>query len=104
MGGAAGERSPGKSLRCTAELCQDFIDHVRVPQFNVIGGLNNGRKVAMTTLGHERGGAVTVRHLGFEREFWELVDTARKYGKTTDPLVRQRSGAGDVVTAERADR
>jgi len=32
---------------------------------------------------------VTVQHLGFEREFWELVDTARKYGKNADALVRQ---------------
>jgi alkylation response protein AidB-like acyl-CoA dehydrogenase len=43
----------------------------------------------MTTLGHERGGAVTMQHLGFEREFWELIETTRKYGKNTDPLVRQ---------------
>ena len=25
-----------------------------------------------------------------ETEFWELVDTARKYGRTADPLVRQQ--------------
>jgi alkylation response protein AidB-like acyl-CoA dehydrogenase len=31
-----------------------------------------------------------VAHLGYEREFWELVETARKRGKTTDPLIRQR--------------
>jgi len=80
---------PIRQISGASEFCQDFIDHVRVPVFNVIGGLNNGWKVAMTTLGHERGGAVTVQHLGFEREFWELVDTARKYGKNGDPLVRQ---------------
>ncbi len=80
---------PIRQISGASEFCQDFIDHVRVPLFNVIGGLNNGWKVAMTTLGHERGGAVTVQHLGFEREFWELVDTARKYGKNTDPLARQ---------------
>jgi alkylation response protein AidB-like acyl-CoA dehydrogenase len=80
---------PIKQISGASEFCQDFIDHVRVPLFNVIGGLNNGWKVAMTTLGHERGGAVTVQHLGFEREFWELVDTARKYGKNADALTRQ---------------
>jgi len=80
---------PIKQISGASEFCQDFIDHVRVPLFNVIGGLNNGWKVAMTTLGHERGGAVTVQHLGFEREFWELIETARKYGKNTDPLTRQ---------------
>jgi alkylation response protein AidB-like acyl-CoA dehydrogenase len=81
---------PIRQMSGAAEFCEDFIDGVRVPLFNVIGGLNNGWKVAMTTLGHERGGAATVQHLGYEREFWELVETARKYGKNTDPLVRQQ--------------
>jgi alkylation response protein AidB-like acyl-CoA dehydrogenase len=80
---------PIRQLSGASEFCQDFINGVRVPLFNVIGGLNNGWKVAMTTLSHERGGAVTVQHLGFEREFWELVETARKHAKNTDPLVRQ---------------
>jgi alkylation response protein AidB-like acyl-CoA dehydrogenase len=81
---------PIRQMSGAAEFCEDFIDGVRVPLFNVIGGINNGWKVAMTTLGHERGGSATVQHLGFEREFWELVETARKYGRDTDPLVRQQ--------------
>ena len=81
---------PIKQMSGAAEFCEDFLDGVRAPLFNVIGGLNNGWRVAMTTLGHERGGRATVAHLGFEREFWELVETARKRGKTADPLVRQR--------------
>ncbi|HUZ52616.1 MAG TPA: acyl-CoA dehydrogenase family protein [Streptosporangiaceae bacterium] len=81
---------PIRQMSGAAEFYEDFIDGVRVPLFNVIGGLNNGWKVAMTTLGYERGGAATVQHLGFEREFWELVETARKHGRDTDPLVRQQ--------------
>jgi len=81
---------PIRQMSGASEFCEDFIDGVRVPLFNVIGGLNNGWKVAMTTLGHERGGAATVQHLGFEREFWELVETARKCGKDAHPLVRQQ--------------
>jgi len=84
------EYRPIRQMSGASEFCEDFIDGVRVPLFNVIGGLNNGWRVAMTTLGHERGGQATVQHLGFEREFWELVDTARKYGRNTDPLVRQQ--------------
>ena len=79
-----------KQLSGAAEFCEDFLDGVRAPLFNVIGGLNNGWRVAMTTLGHERGGRATVAHLGFEREFWELVETARKHGKNSDPLIRQQ--------------
>ena len=84
------EYRPVRQMSGASEFCEDFLDGVRVPLFNVIGGLNNGWRVAMTTLGHERGGQATVQHLGFEREFWELVDTARKYGRITDPLVRQQ--------------
>jgi alkylation response protein AidB-like acyl-CoA dehydrogenase len=81
---------PIRQLSGAAEFCEDFLDGVRAPLFNVIGGLNNGWRVAMTTLGHERGGRATVQHLGFEREYWELVETARQHGKNTDPLVRQQ--------------
>ena len=84
------EYRPIRQMSGADEFCEDFLDGVRAPLFNVIGGLGNGWRVAMTTLGHERGGRVTVQHLGYEREFWELVDTARKYGNDTDPLVRQQ--------------
>jgi alkylation response protein AidB-like acyl-CoA dehydrogenase len=81
---------PIKQMSGAQGFCEDFLDGVRAPLFNVIGGLGNGWRVAMTTLGHERGGRATVQHLGFEREFWELADTARKRGKAGDPLVRQQ--------------
>jgi alkylation response protein AidB-like acyl-CoA dehydrogenase len=68
---------------------QEYIAGARAPLFNVIGGLNNGWRVAMTTLGNERGGQATTQHLRYEREFWDLVDEARKRGRTDDPLVRQ---------------
>jgi alkylation response protein AidB-like acyl-CoA dehydrogenase len=88
--------APGVTYRPIVQIsgasgfAEDFLDGVRAPLFNVIGGLNNGWRVAMTTLGHERGGRATVAHLGYEREFWELVETARKRGKIADPLIRQR--------------
>jgi alkylation response protein AidB-like acyl-CoA dehydrogenase len=84
------EYRPIKQMSGAAEFCEDFLDGVRAPLFNVIGGLNNGWRVAMTTLGHERGGRASVAHLGFEREFWELAEHARKRGRTADPLVRQQ--------------
>jgi hypothetical protein len=57
--------SPIRQMSGAAEFAEDFIDGVRAPLFNIIGGLNNGWRVAMTTLGHERGGRATVQHLGF---------------------------------------
>jgi alkylation response protein AidB-like acyl-CoA dehydrogenase len=44
----------------------------------------------MTTLGYERGGSATVLHLAYEREFWELAETARKRGSNADPVIRQQ--------------
>jgi alkylation response protein AidB-like acyl-CoA dehydrogenase len=81
---------PIRQMSGAAEFCEDFLDGVRAPLFNVVGGLNNGWRVAMTTLGHERGGRATIAHLRFEQEFWELVDTVRAYDRQDDPLIRQQ--------------
>ena len=66
----------------------EFLDGARAPLANVIGGLGNGWRVAMTTLGHERGGRVATQYLMAEREFWDLAETARERGRSEDPLVR----------------
>ncbi len=50
---------PVRQMSGAAEFCEDFLDGVRAPLFNVIGGLNNGWRVAMTTLGYERGGSAS---------------------------------------------
>ena len=84
------EYRPIKQMTGAAEFAEDFFDGARAPLFNVIGGLNNGWRVTMTTLTYERGGRATTGYLGFEREFWALIDTARKAGKDADPLVRQQ--------------
>ena len=81
---------PLKQMSGATGFFEVFLDGARAPLFNVIGGLNNGWRVAMTTLGNERGGSATTNHLRFEREFWELVATAREKGKDQDPLVRQQ--------------
>lgn len=70
-----------------------FYDSARAPLANVIGGLNNGWRVAQTTLGAERGGQVTTQHLGYLREWETLVSVARKNGASEDPVIRQRLSA-----------
>ena len=81
---------PLKQMSGASGFFEVFLDGARAPLFNVIGGLDNGWRVAMTTLGNERGGSATTQHLRFEREFWELVATARERGRDQDPLVRQQ--------------
>ncbi|MGH8995551.1 MAG: acyl-CoA dehydrogenase family protein [Acidimicrobiales bacterium] len=83
------EVSPIRQVTGESHFCQEYIEEARAPMFNVVGGLNNGWRVAMTTLGNERGANATTQHLRHEREFWELVDDARKRGRDTEPGVRQ---------------
>jgi alkylation response protein AidB-like acyl-CoA dehydrogenase len=54
----------------------------------VIGGLNNGWRVAMTTLGSERAGASTL-HVPFASQFWRLIAVAKANGATAHPAYRQ---------------
>jgi alkylation response protein AidB-like acyl-CoA dehydrogenase len=84
------EIHPIRQLSGKSAFCEEFLDGARAPLFNVIGGIDNGWRVAMTTLGNERGGRATVAHLSYERELWDLVETARKNGRDHDPLIRER--------------
>jgi alkylation response protein AidB-like acyl-CoA dehydrogenase len=81
---------PVKQLTGSAEFGEEFIDGARAPLFNVIGGLNNGWRVAMTTLGHERGGGATTSYLSYQRQFTELVELAREVGRDQEPGIRDR--------------
>ncbi len=84
------EIRPIPQITGRAEFCEVFLDDVRAPLFNVVGGLGAGWRVAMTTLGAERGGRASVQHLDFERELSDLLLTARRTGALADPLTRQR--------------
>jgi alkylation response protein AidB-like acyl-CoA dehydrogenase len=74
----------------SADFNEIFFTNARCPKENVVGGVNNGWKVAMTTLGFERGSSATTGHRRFLRELDAIIATARKNGKADDPLVRQR--------------
>ncbi|TDC91337.1 acyl-CoA dehydrogenase family protein [Actinomadura sp. 7K507] len=69
---------------------ESYLTDARTPLGNVIGGLNQGWKVAMTTLGNERGGSATTQHVAFEAQFWRLVEEARKRGLHDDVRVREQ--------------
>jgi alkylation response protein AidB-like acyl-CoA dehydrogenase len=84
------EVRPLKQLTGTAEFNEVFFDGARTSIKNVVGGLNNGWTVAMTTLGFERGGTATTSYLRFSRELRRIIELARDRGKLDDPLIRQR--------------
>jgi alkylation response protein AidB-like acyl-CoA dehydrogenase len=72
----------------SSEFCEVFFDNARCPKDNVVGGVNNGWKVAMTTLGFERGTSATTGYRRFEKELDQIVETARANGRIDDPTVR----------------
>ena len=83
------EVRPIQQVDGSAEFNEVFFENVRCPVDNVVGGLNNGWKVAMTTLGFERGSSATTGFRRFLREWEKIVEAAQDNGKNKDALVRQ---------------
>ena len=80
---------PLKQMTGTAEFNEVFFDDARTDKANVVGEVNDGWKVAMATLGFERGTAFLAQQIAFQRETSELIEVAHKNGATADPTVRQ---------------
>ncbi len=85
-------RSPGIEVRPLRQITgvahfnEVFLTDVRIPAANVVGEVNNGWKIAHTTLSNERaliGGGNTAWSVK------ELTSMARQFGRTSDPVVRQ---------------
>ena len=72
----------------SAEFNEVFFTNARCPKNNVVGGVNNGWKVAMTTLGFERGSSSTTGYRRFLKEWDLIVKEATRVKKNGDPLVR----------------
>jgi len=83
------EIRPIQQVDGTAEFNEVFLDNARCPKANVVGGVNNGWKVAMTTLGFERGSSATTGYRRFLKEWDRILEQAKENGASEDPLVRQ---------------
>jgi alkylation response protein AidB-like acyl-CoA dehydrogenase len=86
---------PGVEIRPLVTITGDpgfselFFTDVRVPASALLGPLNEGWKVATTTLAHERAGVAKL-HLALRRGVRELIDEAREAGVAGDPVLRQK--------------
>ncbi|WP_420451101.1 acyl-CoA dehydrogenase family protein [Ilumatobacter sp.] len=74
----------------TAEFTEVFFDDARCPKDAVVGGVNNGWKVANSTLGFERGQSATTGFRRFQTEYELMVEAARANGAIDEPAIRQR--------------
>ena len=82
------EVRPLVTITGEAEFSEIFFTDVRVPASALLGPVNEGWQVAITTLTHERGGVAGL-HLRVRRSIASLISAARETGRTGDPLVRQ---------------
>ncbi len=62
----------------TGNLCQVFYDDVRIPLANVVGEVNNGWDVSMTTLGFERGTAFIAHQIHLASTLEKLYQLAHQ--------------------------
>jgi len=83
------EARPLRTMTGSREFSEVFFDGVRVPGSALLGEEGRGWAVAMATLSNERGGVASL-HLQVRRSIAELIETARKRGLTSDPLVRNQ--------------
>lgn len=87
-------RSPGITIRPLVEITGEawfnevFFDDVAVPLENVVGAVDRGWDVVITTLMHERGG--TAPHARLRQEHEALVRWVVSKGRRGDPIIRQR--------------
>jgi alkylation response protein AidB-like acyl-CoA dehydrogenase len=86
---------PLKQLTGESEFNEVFFEDVRVPRANLVGELNNGWGVALTTLMNERGTASFGTQARFRIIYDNLVALARKStmnggAATQDPRIRQQ--------------
>jgi alkylation response protein AidB-like acyl-CoA dehydrogenase len=83
------EVRPLRQMTGTAEFNEVFFSDARTDAANVLGPVGEGWKVAMATLGFERGTAFLSQQLAFQRELSELIELARSNGASSAPVIRQ---------------
>jgi alkylation response protein AidB-like acyl-CoA dehydrogenase len=97
-------KSPGLTIRPLrqitgeAEFNEVFLENVRVPASNVVGKVNEGWGVALTTLAYERDVLTMIRHISLRTALQKLLSLARRTQKngrpaSEDPVVRQKIAA-----------
>ena len=89
--------TPGITIRPLREMTghswfnEVFFDNVRVPRANVVGEIDRGWQITMTTLGHER--SIGAPHSRLMEELKDLIRLAKARsaaGRVQDPRMRQK--------------
>jgi alkylation response protein AidB-like acyl-CoA dehydrogenase len=86
---------PLRQITGEAEFNEVFLENVRVPASNVVGKVNEGWGVAITTLAHERDVLTMIRHISLRTALERLVALSKRTMKqgrpaSKDPVLRQK--------------
>ncbi len=89
------EVRPLRQITGESEFCELFFRDVRVSVENVLGKVNDGWNVAVSTLMYERGSFGARLHLLFRRNIDRLIELSRTFPSNghpaaSDPLMRQK--------------
>jgi alkylation response protein AidB-like acyl-CoA dehydrogenase len=84
---------PLRQITGESEFNELFIEGARIAGENVIGGVGNGWKVALTTLMNERAGLAFFLQVRLRRLLDDLIDEAAARGLLDDDVVADRLGA-----------
>ena len=86
---------PLQQITGHAEFNETFFDNVRVPRENVVGDVNDGWRIAMTTLTYERGISTLSTQVRMQQNLQAMIEYARTtrrngHALAHDPLMRQK--------------
>ncbi|MFL5824347.1 MAG: acyl-CoA dehydrogenase family protein, partial [Solirubrobacteraceae bacterium] len=83
---------PLRQITGEAEFNELFIEDAKVPDENMLGGVGNGWKVALTTLMNERAGLAFFLQVRLRQVLDEVVGEAASRGLLDDPVVADKLG------------
>jgi alkylation response protein AidB-like acyl-CoA dehydrogenase len=89
---------PLRQITGESEFNELFLQEARIPAENVVGGVGNGWKVAMTTLMNERSGLAFFLQVRLRQQLDKLIAAADRRGLLDDPAIAQRLGDLHVRT------
>jgi len=91
-------KQPGVTVRPLVQITGEahfnelFLEEVRIPHANLLGGEGNGWKVALTTLMNERAGLGFFLQVQLRQQLDELIEEAARRGLIEDGYVADRLG------------
>ena len=82
---------PLRQITGEAEFNELFIEEARIPDANVVGGVGNGWKVALTTLMNERAGLGFALQIRLRQLLDDVIAVGRRERPARGPAVRRRA-------------